>query len=151
MTEYPKMIFKTRQDHTTVNSIEEEEAALKDGYGEYDIVVLGKKPKGKPGPKPKKEKDAELAEKEKAALVELAALVEKNKAEEEAERQAAAKAEEKIKQEAKEKAEEEAKRQAVLKSEEEARKKAESEVNHRKAGQTNKEKSTPPKAHNKKA
>ncbi len=41
---YPKMIYKTRDDYKIVNSLEEQIAALEDGYGEHDIMVLGIKP-----------------------------------------------------------------------------------------------------------
>ena len=43
---YPRMIYKTREDHIIVKSLAEEEEAAKDGYGRFEIVVLGQKPEG---------------------------------------------------------------------------------------------------------
>ena len=42
--EYPKMVYKSREDYKQVDSIDEEEAAAEDGYGAYAITVLGRKP-----------------------------------------------------------------------------------------------------------
>ena len=42
--EYPRMVYKTREDYTIVNILDEEEAALKNGYGSFEIMVLGRDP-----------------------------------------------------------------------------------------------------------
>ena len=42
--DFPQMVFKSKEDYETVNSIEEMEKLAKDGYGPYDVVVLGRKP-----------------------------------------------------------------------------------------------------------
>ena len=44
MNEYPKILYKTRQERTKVLNIDEEEVANKLGYGDYSIVILGIKP-----------------------------------------------------------------------------------------------------------
>jgi len=58
--EYPKMVFKSREDNRIVNSISEQELALKDGYGDYEIVVLGRKPVKKDSPEEKKAIEAKI-------------------------------------------------------------------------------------------
>lgn len=63
--EYPKMVFKTRQETKIVNSFEEQKAVLKEGYGEYEIMVQGKKPSNVKNEKPP-EAIKEKAEKKKA-------------------------------------------------------------------------------------
>jgi hypothetical protein len=46
MNEYPKMVYKSKTDYKVVQNIDEEEKVLKDGYGAYEINVLGRKPEG---------------------------------------------------------------------------------------------------------
>ena len=73
--EYPKIVFKTRTDHRTVNDLEQEESALHDGYGEYEVVILKKKPHAVVEAEKReamktelrKELEKEMAEKSKAA------------------------------------------------------------------------------------
>jgi len=45
MLEYPKMVYRTKEDYKIADSFEDEELFLKDGYGEAEIMLLGKKPK----------------------------------------------------------------------------------------------------------
>lgn len=42
---YPKIVFKTREDSLTVASPEAEEKAIEEGYGDYDVVILGREPR----------------------------------------------------------------------------------------------------------
>lgn len=46
LKEYPKMVYRTREDYKVVNNIDEEEFAAGSGYGEFEIMVLGRKPEG---------------------------------------------------------------------------------------------------------
>jgi len=48
---YPKMVYKSREDYKQVDSIDQEEELAKEGYGSFEIVVLGKKPEEKPSEK----------------------------------------------------------------------------------------------------
>lgn len=42
--QYPKILFKTKEDNITVHSAAAEEKAAEEGYGDYDVVILGRKP-----------------------------------------------------------------------------------------------------------
>ena len=43
--EYPKMVYKSRNDCKIATCLEDEEQFLKLGYGSADIILSGKKPK----------------------------------------------------------------------------------------------------------
>ena len=59
INEYPKAVYKSKEDTITVHSIEAEEKAADEGYGDYSVVVLGKKPQHIID---KEEKDSDLEE-----------------------------------------------------------------------------------------
>lgn len=46
--EYPKMLYKSREDYKRADSLEHAEKLLKDGYGDSDIMLRGKKPVPEP-------------------------------------------------------------------------------------------------------
>lgn len=43
--DYPKAVYKTRQDSKVAQNLEDEERLLKEGYGDADIMLSGNKPK----------------------------------------------------------------------------------------------------------
>lgn len=44
--EYPRLVYKSRTDYKKVHSIADEELWAEEGYGAFEIVVLGRKPEG---------------------------------------------------------------------------------------------------------
>jgi len=44
--EYPRINYKSREDYMVINSLEEEIAAAENGYGRFEMIVLGQKPEG---------------------------------------------------------------------------------------------------------
>ena len=44
--EYPRINYKSREDYMVINSLEEEIAAAENGYGRFEVTVLGQKPEG---------------------------------------------------------------------------------------------------------
>ena len=50
--EYPKMLYKTREDYKIAHNIIEHEALVKKGYGEFKIMILGQKPEPIPDSTP---------------------------------------------------------------------------------------------------
>lgn len=41
---FPAVVYKSREEHMTVGTIEEMESAAKKGFGPFEVVVLGRKP-----------------------------------------------------------------------------------------------------------
>lgn len=54
--EYPRIVYKSRGDYKKVNNIDEQEKLAEDGYGDFEIVVLGKMPEGIKEVKPEETK-----------------------------------------------------------------------------------------------
>ena len=50
--EYPKMVYKSREDYKLATDKEDHERLVKLGYGSPEVMVFGRKPKEEPKPKP---------------------------------------------------------------------------------------------------
>ena len=51
MIEFPRVVYRSRTDYKRVNGIDEMEKLAEEGYGPFEIVVLGQKPAAVEAPK----------------------------------------------------------------------------------------------------
>lgn len=73
--DYPKMIYKymDKSSYKIVHSFEEEEASVKEGYGESKIMLRGEKPEGLEETKQEEPKKAEKPKRKRRTSAQVAA------------------------------------------------------------------------------
>jgi len=73
--DYPKMIYKymDKTSYKIVHSFEEEEASVKEGYGESKIMLHGEKPEGLEETKQEEPKKAEKPKRKRRTSAQVAA------------------------------------------------------------------------------